>query len=148
MQWVVDTWVLAKCNDTTDTLCLKASELLIRILNREIICLDSEGEITREYYRHIRPRSFVANWWEEMRKRNDKFLFFSNKLASRHRDNLVNKCNFHNDDIKFIGVASKTRDRLLVAEESDYNADVCKYLNDALSVRVLCLTEACSLPTH
>lgn len=144
--WVIDTWVLEKCNDTADVICIKASELLISILNRDTLCLDIEGEIQAEYYRHISSRTFVAQWWGEMLKRNDKFLFFPNKLVRKHRNNLLNKLHFHNDDIKFVGVANKTRDHLLVSEDSDYCVNVCKYLFDELSVRVLCLTEACSLP--
>ena len=66
-----------------------------------------------------------------------QIYFFSNKLSRKNRDYLVYKLGFDKDDIKFVGVASKTKDNLLVSGDSDYNPKVCDYLFTELAIRVM-----------
>ena len=63
--------------------------------------------------------------------------YWSNKLQVKHKNRLLNKLNFHNDDIKFVGVASRSKDKILVSGDSDYNQKVCKYLIDNLGITVV-----------
>ena len=145
MQWVIDTWVIQKCNETDQATCLEAIQLLIRILNKDALCLDFEGEILAEYYGHIKPRTYVARWWEEMRRYTNKFAYFSGKLGRRHVLNLVTNLHFDRSDTKFVAVAHRTQDHLIVSEDSDYSTEVCDYLLSELSVKVLSLHNACML---
>lgn len=137
LQWVVDTWVLVKCGETNEPICLGAVSFLFRILKRDMLCLDFEGEILKEYNKYFAPHTHVSRWWDEMVKHGHKFAWRSNKLNEKHRHNLINKLGFDKSDIKFVGVAEKTNDRLLVAEESDYCKGVCDYLERNLSIKVL-----------
>jgi hypothetical protein len=44
-----------------------------------------------------------------------------------------------------VGVVSRTKDKFLVSEESDYNVAVKEYLNRQLGIRVLTVSEALEL---
>lgn len=62
-------------------------------------------------------------------------------LGNRHYDALVDTLRFDRSDVKFVAVASRTADHLLVTEDSDYTAPVKDYLISHLSVNVLSLSE-------
>jgi ABC-type antimicrobial peptide transport system ATPase subunit len=137
-QWVIDTWVIATCDDASSNKCLDCECFLAIILENGIICLDTENKIMEEYYKYIKPRTFVSRWWDRMVRDKGQIVFFSNSLPGKHRGHLLHKLHFDSSDIKFIGVASKTKDRLLVSGDSDYSADICDYLSRELSIKVLC----------
>ena len=141
-QWVVDTWVIATCNDASSNKCLDCICFLVMILENGTICLDIESKIKEEYGKHIRPRTFVDRWWARMVRERGQICFFSNSLHEKHRRHLLHKLHFDQSDIKFVGVASKTKDRLLVSGDSDYNGDICDYLSQELGIQVLCPGEA------
>ena len=142
-QWVVDTWVIAQCCDASSDDCLlNCIAFLCNILNNGKIYIDAEGEIQKEYYNYIPSNIFVSKWWGKMIRNAGKIGMFSNKLNATNKIWLLDKLHFDNSDIKFVGVASKTRDKLLVSGDSDYNKDVCEYLYRALEIRVMRPEEA------
>ena len=144
--WVVDTWVIVKCLDYSCCECLDCHEFLLKTLKDGIICIDFEGEINHEYYRYIRKKTFVALWWEKVTRETGRLHFFSSGLANQHKDKLLIDLHFDPDDIKFVGVASKTNDKLLVSGDSDYNREICDYLYQKLNLKVLSPVLANSLP--
>lgn len=136
-QWVVDTWVLEKCNDNSDTNCLVCVAFLSMLLIKDKLCLDFEKDIEKEYWGHIRPRTWLSKWWEKMVREKGHLYYWSSYLPDKHRENLVNKLKFHDDDIKFIGITARSKDKLLVSGDSDYNTKVCNYLYNELHIIVM-----------
>lgn len=136
-QWVVDTWVLEKCNDTDCVDCVDCIDFLTYIRRRGKLCLDHEKEIDSEYSTYIRPRTFLFQWWLKMTGEAGHLCRWSNKLPVKHKHKLVNNLNFDNDDIKFVGVASRSTDKIIVSGDSDYNQKVCQYLINNLGVMVM-----------
>ncbi len=104
-QWIVDTWVLEKCNDTDCGDCIDCMDFLTYLLRKGKLCLDHEEEIELEYSGHIRPRTFLFWWWNRMIGQAGHLCRWSNKLSLKHQQKLVDKLKFHNDDIKLVGVA-------------------------------------------
>jgi predicted nucleic acid-binding protein len=49
---------------------------------------------------------------------------------------------FDRSDLPFVAVAFKSKDKLLVSEDSDYTQKVCDYLQQQLQVKVLSLSQA------
>jgi predicted nucleic acid-binding protein len=136
-QWVVDTWVLEKCNDFSSGICVDCTAFLSAILENGRLCVDIEGEILEEYDRYIQPHTFLSHWRHRMVREKGQISFFSNKLSNKCEQHLLKNLHFHSDDIMFVAVASKTKDKLLVSGDSDYNENVCEYLNNQLSVTVV-----------
>ncbi|MFA0759460.1 MAG: hypothetical protein NOOUEUKL_002139, partial [Candidatus Fervidibacter sp.] len=48
-------------------------------------------------------------------------------------------------DLPFVGVAHRSKDKLLVSEDSDYTQKVCDYLQQQLQVKVSPLSQAIKL---
>ena len=136
-QWVVDTWVLEKCNDTDCYDCIDCIAFLTYLLRKGKLCLDHEEEIYEEYEDYIKPRTFLFQWWSKIVGEAGHICRWSNKLADKHEDRLINKLGFHDDDIKFVGVAARSVDKLLVSGDSDYNETIRDYLNSKLGITVL-----------
>ena len=136
-QWVVDTWVLAKSNDADCADCIDCMDFLMHVLREGKLCLDFEEEIKAEYDRHIKPRTPIFWWWQKMIGQAGHLCFWSNKLSVKHENRLVNKLKFDNDDIKFVGVASRSTDKIIATGDSDYNQKVCEYLGDNLGITVM-----------
>jgi predicted nucleic acid-binding protein len=137
LQWVVDTWVIENCNDFSGNTCLDCIGFLSAILEKGLLCLDTEQEIEKEYYRYIKPRTFLSRWWQEMVKEKGQIRYFSNKLSNKHEQELLINLKFDESDIKFVGVASKTKHNLLVSGDSDYTEAICNYLCHELSITVI-----------
>ena len=89
-----------------------------------------------EYSAYIKPRSFLFWWWHKIIGQTGHLCRWSNKLSAKHENKLINNLNFHNDDIKFVGVASRSTDKIIVSGDSDYNQKVCNYLRDSLGITV------------
>ena len=49
---------------------------------------------------------------------------------------------FDRSDLPFVAVASQSKDKLLVSEDSDYTQQVCDYLQQHLRVKILSLPHA------
>lgn len=136
-QWVVDTWVLEKCNNNSDTNCLVCVAFLSMFITKDKLCLDFEKDIEGEYWDYIKPRTWLFAWWDKMVKEKGHLYFWSSYLPIKRKQYLINKLKFHDDDIKFVGVAARSKDKLLVTGDSDYNTIVCNYLKSGLSITVL-----------
>lgn len=135
-QWVIDTWVLIKSDEPRCTEYLDCLYFLLNIMKDGIICLDTEAEIIQEYYRYMKPGTFLSRWWESKKTKNH-FMYFSHTLYDRHRQKLEETLKFDKSDTKFVGVASKTADKLLVSGDSDYSDEICGFLRSELNIQVL-----------
>ena len=74
-------------------------------------------------------------------RQTDQIRFFSNKLNYGINAPL-NNLGFDRSDVKFVGVASRTADNLLVTGDSDYTDNIRTYLRDQLMIIILHPTEA------
>ena len=144
-QWVIDTWVLAKCCDCDSMEYMDCMSFMAMILENGTLCLDIEGDIEKEYDPYIKPRTYLSRWWERVVWEKHQVYFYSNKLKAKCEIYLIKKLGFDVDDIKFVGVASRTNDKLLMSGDSDYSEVVCAYLSGELGIIVKCPDEAISL---
>lgn len=136
-EWVVDTWVLATCHDTDCGDCIDCLGFLTNLEREGKLCLDHEGDIFEEYKPYIKPRTPVFWWWYKMIGQVGHLCYQSNSLAGKHERRLVKNLNFDSDDIKFVGVASRSGDKIIVSGDSGYNANVCRYLQGMLGIEVM-----------
>ena len=138
VQWTVDTCVLVKCTDTNDMDCIVCSVFLGSIESRGKICLDLEGEIEHEYAPYIKSNPWLSMWWRLISRQVGHISYRSNKLFNRHKRHLLERMDFHDDDIKFVGVASRSDDKIIVSGwDSDYCQEVCDYLKDEVGIVVV-----------
>jgi len=152
--WVLDTWLFGVVADGQRPEALPdqrrraraAISLLHQIEEHEhCVAVDFKGEISAEYSRYIPARSLVQDWWVSMQQLAGRIYLETGDLAGQHAAQLRNRFRFHDDDVKFVGVASRTADRLLVSEDSDYTVEVKEYLKEELGITVLSLEEALEL---
>lgn len=138
MDWTIDTWVLYKVAEARQEAC--------RFLERVRLCMhgvgfDLEGQIVAEYRRCLEvTRSREVKLWFKVAV-SKLAIPVSGGLDPEHQEALKN-LEFHNDDWPFVGVASRTQDKRLVSEESDYKAEVRTFLGRELSVSVLSVAES------
>lgn len=92
------------------------------------ICLQRTGSLV------------LRNWLKRLRDRK-AIIFRSGKLPSIHKRTLL-RMKFDRSDLPFVGVAYRSKDKLLVSEDSDYTQQVCDYLQQQLQVKVLSLSQA------
>ena len=71
-----------------------------------------------------------------------KMVRYSNSFAAKQREALVQTLHFDRSDIKFVAVASKTKEKYLVSEDSDYNTAIKNHLLTNLKIQVLDLANA------
>ena len=145
-EWVVDPRVLKRADDLSGDveLTLTVQAFLFELLQRHSIALDAEEHIWGEYQRNFPPQSYIRRWWTAM-VRKGKVVTRCGKLDYRPEKHLLEKLRFHDDDLPFVAVASKGKDRLLVAQESDYTEGVVQYLSYELHVKVVGITEALNI---
>jgi predicted nucleic acid-binding protein len=144
-EWVIDTNILYKASDFD----LLAQHFLTTVATgtrvEHKVAVDFEGNIQREYERCFNRtkaiNQFPQKWWKRI-KDSSKLTFHSGKLPKKHKDGLLQRLGFDNDDLPFVGVASKTKGKLLVAEESGYTPQVREYLKNDLRVQVMSIEEA------
>lgn len=134
--WTLDCWVLANCNDCACDEYMNCISLLIKIKERDGICLDDLGEIYKEYTKHLLPRTFISKWWKVISRSTGKIHSCSSHLPSRY-GNKLNSMRFDSDDIKYVGTAFNSPDRKLVAGESDYSTEVRDYLSNSCNIEVI-----------
>ncbi len=140
-EWVIDTQILEIASAGDDPLTLPAAALLHAILERHYLALDAEQEIFAEYSRHLRRGTLAAEWWRQLTLRG-KLVSRSNKLTNAQRRALT-RLKFDTTDWKFVGVASRTPSRLLVAEESDHwQPDVAHYIQNDMRIALLRVRDA------
>lgn len=136
--WTIDTWVLYEFSRYNDM----AIEFIPAIKRKDhSIVIDSEGKIEGEYYRCFKKISCESSialkkWYKHISKR-----IFSNALSRKCQKKLKD-LEFDNDDRPFVSVCSKSSNKILVAEESDYNEKVKSYLFNEMKIKVLTVKDA------
>ena len=140
-EWVVDTQILEIASTGEHPLALDAAALLRAIRECHLVAIDCEGEIVHEYDPHLRPGTLAEQWWAQMNQRA-KIRWHSHRLSQARRRKL-SQLGFDASDWKFVGVASRTASRLLVAEESDYWAPaVAHCIQNEMRISLVRITEA------
>jgi len=137
-EWTIDTWVLYEV-DRGD---FDAFAFLIDVLRHHKVVFDHERHIEREYQRCLkRTRNrHLEEWFKRLIARQAR-VFYSGRLPNRHERALL-RMNFDRSDLPFVGVAYRSKDKLLVSEDSDYTQQVCDYLQQQFQVKVLSLSRA------
>ena len=137
-EWTVDTCVLAKCSETDSNDCIECLLFLGLVLKSGKLCLDHEGEIEIEYRPYIKKNPLLRRWWYMMIGQVGHISHWSNKVPNRHKNRLLNRLGFHDDDLKFVGVAARSVDKIIVSGfDSDYCPEVCQYLKKGLGITVI-----------
>jgi hypothetical protein len=149
-QWVLDTWVFGVVADglSADATASESERAVTAIAFLHAMkatphgmLLDAQGLIEAEYRPHMARCTLLQRWWAAM-CRTGRVTFVHGKLSAAQRKHLLDDLRFHDDDEKFVAVAARATDSLLVAEESDYTADVQRYLKSELRITVVGLAEA------
>jgi hypothetical protein len=138
--WVIDAGVLHKAGERADPVQPEAYAFLNAVrVGRQSVFLDYGGRIIKEYQKPFRKSMLVRQW----------FSLMSGKLVRYESGDLVPAISagllaipFHNDDLPYVGVASRTESRFLVSEDSDYTKPVRTFLKNRLSVDVLSARQA------
>ena len=143
MDWVVDTWVIAKTLEPHSPEYMDSMTLLTSIASDHSIALDVEGKIYEEYDPYMPFDSFARQWWIKIAGFG-KVTFFPSKLPASVERRLLDSLAFHNDDIKFVGVAHRTVSRRLVSNDSDYKPSVVECLKADLGITYHDVASACA----
>lgn len=145
-EWVIDTWVLYQVDSQDFAKAIAAYHLLATIFlgsqHKVAIDMNAESKIERQYegcFNRIK-NDFPRKWWKHTK--DFRLVYYSGKLSKEHTNHLIQMNPGLRKDLPFVGVASKTRDKFLVAEESDYTAEVREYLESGLQVQVMSIEEA------
>ena len=146
-EWVIDTWVLYQVSDFQAPIRARTAEHFLAVIllkGQHKVAVDSEGKIEGEYRSCINnPKNeFQKQWWIHIKWMANRVVSYSGNLPNKHVNHLIQRLHFHDDDLPFVGVANKTKDKLLVAEESDYAPKVRNYLKNNLRIRVMSVEEA------
>jgi len=137
-EWTIDTWVLYKVDEGN----FDALDFLLAVLRHHKVVFDHERHIEQEYQRCLkRTRNrYLEEWFKRLIARQAR-VFYSGRLPNRHERALL-RMNFDCSDLPFVGVTHRSKDKLLVSEDSDYTQQVCDYLQQQLQVKVLSLPRA------
>jgi len=137
-EWTIDTWVLYRVDEQD----FDALEFLLIVLRQHRVVFDHERKIEQEYQRCLRRtrNRYLEEWFKRLVSRKAR-VFYSSKLDRRHEQALL-RLKFDESDFPFVAVASRSKDKLLVSEDSDYTQQVCNYLQSQLKVQVLSLAKA------
>lgn len=131
---IIDTNVFIDSCSMESDWTVKCLKLVLKIHDGEFqLGVDSEGEIIDEYERNLRPyikKNVIANVIMDMIKKETKA---SGRIKSYIpiRDAKVQELidmKFHDDDIKFVKIAPRTRHKLIVS------ADTRSFLKDEFNV--------------
>ncbi len=144
-EWTIDTWVLYRVNEGD----FDALAFIAVVLVKHCVVFDHEGHIEDEYRRCFqRTRNpYLVQWFNRLVRGGGRTVHYSGKLSRRHEQALL-RMNFDRSDFPFVAVASRSKDKLLVSEDSDYTDIVCDYLSRELQVQVLKVNQASNLATH
>ena len=85
-EWVVDTCVVARCDDLDSDLCNTAIAFLEKVYRNGVVCLDSEGLIQGEYLRNMNPRGHAMKWWRITLGTVGKLQRYSGRVPNRCRE--------------------------------------------------------------
>jgi hypothetical protein len=111
---------------------------------------DSEGEIRKEYFDCLAKSSNEKKPGIELLRK--WVVEIINKSARNHSGILpenhyreLRKMKFDKDDLYFIAVCHRGNSKFLIAEESDYNIEVKKYLKTQMGIDVYPINKAIEL---
>lgn len=148
--YTIDTCVLAWASDPQSPGFFEAVGFLSQVHKGHGVAVDSQQAIVREYRPYICPESpktkgYAAVWWAKMRNR---VHYVSGDVCNRLQSKLINKLAFHSNDLKFVGVASHTSDKLLViGEDRGYTPSVKACLCQDIGIHVICCADRYSPPS-
>ncbi len=137
-EWTIDTWVLYEV-DKGD---FDALDFLLAVLRHHKVAFDHERHIEQEYQRCLKQtrNRYLEEWFKKLIARQAR-VFYPGRLPNRHEQALL-RMKFDRSDLPFVAVASQSKDKLLVSEDSDYTQQVCDYLQQHLRVKILSLPHA------
>lgn len=141
-EWVIDAFVLYKACDHSDaSKLLLALSFLLKALKNDIIAFDYQNHILNEYLPCIKADKILQKWYKQLKDRG-KMSFYDGELNEKNRKDLIDKFSFDRSDHPYVAVASKTKDKTIVTEDSDYTPNVIAYLRNNLSVSVIEINRA------
>jgi hypothetical protein len=139
--YVLDTQILIEASKGDTDLSLEAVDLLNAIRRRHRLAVDDANKILEEYYRHLGRGSHGHTWLSAMFREN--LLSYHPHRLSARRIRALDAIRFDPSDVKFVGVACRTFDKVLVAEEDDYwNHQSCRCLQSELGLTLLRIVDA------
>lgn len=119
--WVVDVCILENVEKREESSLSCVTFLYLQSKKKEFICLDSDGEILSIYESHVNlhnPSDLVGRWWKLV-THNDLARVIYAQLPKKVEDALL-EMKFHDDDLIFVRVASKSRSKRIVSVNSDF----------------------------
>jgi len=140
--WVIDTTVIAATNNTSGTHFWDAMTLLMNIEKNQMVAVDHNCAIFKEYEPYMPIGSFARQWWIQLNTKG-KVWFYSSRVPNSVRRELIDILKFDCDDLKFVGVANNTSSKRLVSQDSDYNPDVVSCLRGRLNIIFYDIPTAC-----
>jgi len=119
-----------------------ALDFLLAVLRHHRVVFDHERHIEQEYQRCLKQtrNRYLEEWFKRLIARQAR-VFYSGRLPSRHERVLL-QMKFDRADFPFVAVAFRSKDKLLVSEDSDYTWSLCIYLETELRVHVLPIHKA------
>ena len=131
MDWVIDTDVLVQADrfENDHEHWVNVSQLLanIRELQHSLV-VDFDHKILGEYYSNLARSGWVVKWLGYLTARGQVRQVSGDLPNSIYRG--LRSLKFDVDDDVFIGVTTRTTDKHLLAEESDYSPEVTSFLSD------------------
>ncbi len=135
---------MAETNKPYSDQYMDAMTLLSLIARNHKIAVDAGDEIFEEYEPHMPFGSYAREWWIHLAQ-FQKISFFSSHVPRAVENRLIGRLKFDSDDLKFVGVASRTSTRQLVSKDSeDYDQDVVDCLKERLGINFYDIPTACS----
>ena len=123
--WVIDVCVLDNVDKVEENGLECIGFLCECIRKKERICIDNNGEIIRLYKNRVNinnPASIIGRWWKKIQLNSLMSIIFPG-LENRIRESLCIK-GFHDDDLIYVEVANKSRNRRIVSVNSDFYIEI------------------------
>ncbi len=134
-KYVVDTCILVNANYQDCEKAFPFLELLIMIKKEHEICLDTKGEIWREYEKNGLYKGFSGEWYKNMQRAN-KIKYVKKTIGKKSKNELL-KMKFDPDDIKFVATAYVCGKRI-ISDDTDYSEEIVNYLLEKMEIRIFC----------
>lgn len=144
LDWVIDAQILVDAdNNVVDHGHLQnVLQLLTDIRkNNQPFCVDHYFYVLGQYRKNLNPTGTIAALLNDFMSRNQ--IRFVDDHPPRKLLNELRNLQFDEDDLVFVGIACHSSSGFLVAEESDYTAEIIDLLARH-GVKVLDCQCACS----
>lgn len=129
MLWVIDTDVLVRAEDLAIDHGMNIFQMLGRLTDgNHRIVVDYTHQVLGQYYGNLSPTGWVFKILKQLVTRGQ--INYVSGNVPRNLSEGLDSLRFDIDDYVFVGVTSRSADRVLVAEESDYSPDVVRFLSD------------------